>query len=96
MENLPSNNAFVLSAGNRNRNALEHEQLSRDCGRMSLEGPQSTANRLVRRGVSVLMCEACGDEALEERVGSVRLRLKFRVELTGKEPGMALELDQFD
>ena len=93
MENLPSNNAFVLSAGNRNRNALEPEQLSRDCGRLSVARPQPPANRVVRRGVSVLMCEACGDEAFKERVGSVRLRLKFRVELTGKEPGMALDLD---
>jgi hypothetical protein len=63
---------------------------------MSVARPQPIANRVVRRGVSVLMCEACGDEALKERVGSVRLRLKFRVELTRKEPGMALELDQFD
>jgi hypothetical protein len=44
----------------------------------------------------ILMREACGNEALEERMGSVRFRLKFRVELTGKKPGMALDLDQFD
>ena len=52
--------------------------------------------RLLRRSVSILMRQACGDEALKERMGSVRLRLKFGVELTGKEPGMTLELDQFD
>ena len=42
------------------------------------------------------MRQARGDEALEERMGSVRLRLKFGMELAGKEPGMALDLDQFN
>src|SRR5215510_2596791 len=42
------------------------------------------------------MRETCGNEALEEGMGSVQLRLEFRVELTSEEPGMALDLDQFD
>ena len=49
-----------------------------------------------RGGSLVLVREAGGDEAFEERVGCVGLRSKLGVELAGEEPGMALDFDKLN
>lgn len=104
MERIPkrnSSNVAVAGMQGERRLSWSSNRINKgdSCGSadsIALSASDEAFRQFSMRTTLILMREACGNEALEEGMRSVRFRLKFRVELAGKKPGMALDLNQFD